>query len=92
MWDSDDEKKWYVGVYLDDNKDGTVRVDHLQRLSARDDTYWKRPHIDDIQDVNPVQIVPCPVDGEWDLTRWNAMFVVKNSETIRKMYEQVFQN
>ena len=90
VWDDDDGRKWYIGLYLDENDDRTVRVDHLQRQSVSDDTNWKRPQFDDIHDVNPVQILPCPVNGEWDFTRRTVMFIAKNSEIIRKMYEQLF--
>ena len=31
IWDSKHKKKWYVGFFLDMNKDGTYRIDDLER-------------------------------------------------------------
>ena len=37
VWhDKKDNPEWYVGFYLDDNDDGTVLVDHLERFVMKD--------------------------------------------------------
>ena len=49
--------KSYLGFYLDDNDDGTIRVDHLERTIVNKDKEgrralsnrtWKRPAYDDV--------------------------------------------
>ena len=43
-------------------------VDYLERKGTECDDARQRPAIDDVQETNIVQIVPCPVQGEWDLS------------------------
>ena len=79
-WDEENnQQNWYVGLFLDENDDGSVRADHQQHILEGDECNWKRPQLDNVQDVDPVQIVPCAVHGEWDISRRNAVFVVTNS-------------
>ena len=66
MWDEEyNQQNCYVRLFLDDNDNGLVWVDYLQRISEGDDCDWKWPRLDDIQDVDPVKTVPCAVHGEW---------------------------
>ena len=37
-----------------------------------------------------IQIVPCPIGGEWEITNRSAVFAVKNSQAIDKLFEQLF--
>ena len=65
MWDEEyNQQNCYVGLFLDDNDDGLVWVDYLQRISEGDDWDWKWPRLDDVQDVDPIKTVPCAVHGE----------------------------
>ena len=67
VWDEENnQQNWYVGLYLDKNDDGLVRVDHLQRTSEGDDCNWKRSQLN-TKNVNPVLIVHCAVHGEWNI-------------------------
>ena len=36
IWDEGCVKRWYIGFYLDDNRDGTFRVDHLMHAGTGD--------------------------------------------------------
>ena len=45
---------------------------------------------DDIQDVKLMQVVSCPIDGEWDLNRRKPLYVVKNSDVVSDIYEKLF--
>ena len=49
VWDEGQERKWYIGLFVDNNDDGTVRIDHLEMKRAKET--WIRPRIEDIQDV-----------------------------------------
>ena len=60
VWDSDKGRNWFVGFFMDENDDTTIRIDHLEPQS-NDKTVWIRPRHDDIQDVEPIQILPCTV-------------------------------
>lgn len=88
--EENNQRNWYVGLFLDENDDGLVRADHLQPIAEGDDFNWKQPRLD-IQDVDPVQIVPCAIRGEWDISR-NVVFVVTNSQDINETYEQFHQS
>ena len=54
-------KRWYIGFYMDDNDDGTFRVDHLIRAGNGDEIWHRPPGCDDIQDTTEQQIVPVAV-------------------------------
>ena len=62
----------------------------MEQLSTRDNSTWTRPRSDDIQDVKLMEIVPCPIDGEWDLNRGKPLYVVKNSDAVSDNYEKLF--
>ncbi|CAL4100113.1 unnamed protein product [Meganyctiphanes norvegica] len=89
VWDNNKGRKWYVGFYMDENDNKTIRVDHLEKQS-HDYSAWVKPKHDDIHDVKYFQIVPCEVIGEWDMTRQPAVFNIKNSQSINNMFEQHF--
>lgn len=40
-------------MYIVDNNDGTMRVDHLERYTQKCDNELKRPPNDNIQDIWP---------------------------------------
>ena len=42
-------------------------MDHLERINDNNDKIWHQPHIDNIQNANLEQIVPCQILGEWKL-------------------------
>ena len=50
VWYQGAGRTWYVGFFIDENDDGTIRVDHLVQ-QGEDQSVWIRPRHDDIQDV-----------------------------------------
>ena len=90
VWDVRGAKKWFVGFFLDNNEDGTYRIDHLERVSSRGNTKWQWPSAcDDIQDAEEVQILPIQVLGDWDFTSDKPYFLVSNAEDIVQNFEQI---
>ena len=65
-WDSKYKKKWYVGFFLNMNKDGTYRTDHLERKGSTDKLWCRPSGWNDIQDTKEIQILPVNVVGDWD--------------------------
>ena len=51
IWDSKHKKKWYVGFFLYINKDGTYRIDHLERKGSTDKLWCRQSGWGDIQDT-----------------------------------------
>ena len=49
---------------LDQNKDGTYRIDHLNKKGLTD-KQWCRPAGHDIQDTEEIQILPVSISGTW---------------------------
>ena len=77
VWDEGDNRYWCVAFFLskcDDEE--TFEVDNLVEKKNSNRRYWVRPVMDDVQDVLPQFIIPCVVQGEWD--------VVENVEEIEK--------
>ena len=74
---------------MDENDDTTIRIDHLEPQS-NDKTVWIRPRHDNIQDVEPIQILPCTVIGELvNKNRRSVVYVIKNIQTINTTFEQL---
>ena len=89
VWDSDKGRDWFVGFFKDENVDTTIRIDHLEPQS-NDKTVWIRPRHKDIQNVEPIKILPCAVIGEWlNKNRWSVVYVIKNIQTINTTFEQL---
>ena len=68
----------------------SVGVDHLQHISEGEDCIWSQPHSQDIQDMDPVRIVPSAACGERDISWINAMFLMTYSLDINKIYEKFY--
>lgn len=89
VWDQGAGRTWYVGFFIDENDDGTIRVDHLVQ-QGEDQSVWIRPRHDDIQDVRYIQIIPCSLTGGWEVTRRSAVFKLKNATEINMVFQQLF--
>lgn len=80
------------GLFVDKNDDGSVWIDHQQPNSEHDDCKLKLLHLDDILDMDPVQIVPSTVHGEWNISKRNAMLNVTNIQDTNAIYEQFYKS
>lgn len=89
IWDEEGKKRWYIGFYLDDNGDGTFRVDHLMRAGTGDEIWQRPPGTDDIQDTIKQQIVPVAVSGTWDFSRRKPCYVLSNAPEIEDMFREI---
>ena len=59
-------------------------VDHLHQVLKGLNSKWKYPSKEDVQIVEPEQIVECSADGQWDITADSRkrMFPPSNVKTI----------
>ena len=74
---------------MDENSDGSFRIDHLQR-DERSLGIWKRPRHDDIQDVVMSQILTTEINGEWDFKlRSYPVFRILNEDLINNLFDQI---
>ena len=88
VWDEGQERKWYIGLFVDNNDDGTERIDHLEMIRAKET--WCRPRIEDIQDVKDMQIVPCSINSEWVLSSRSAVLHIKKSKEVDTLFQELF--
>ena len=65
------------------------RIDHLERTSPRDNTTWQRPVRDDVQSADEVQILPIPVQGDWDFTTDRPHFKLSNADDVVHNYQKI---
>lgn len=65
-------------------------MDHLERINENNDKIWHQPHIDDIQNANLEQIVPCQIIGEWKLGK-HRRYEIENLKEIKKEFEKLLQ-
>jgi hypothetical protein len=89
IWDERGTKRWYIGFYLDDNGDGTFRVDHLMRAGTGDDIWQRPPGTDDIQETIAQQIVPVTVSGTWNFSQRKPHYVLSNVIEIEDMFHEI---
>ena len=88
VWDEGQERKWYIGLFVDNNDNRTVRIDHLEMKRAKET--WIRPRIEDIQDVKDMQIVPCSINSEWVLSSRSAVLHIKKSKEVDTLFQELF--
>ena len=87
IWDSKKGRNWYIGFYLDTNKDGTHRIDHLERKGPKDDSWCRPKGKDDVQDADEIQILPINVVGDWNFNdEIRPTFIVTNLTDILDTY------
>lgn len=84
-------REWYIALYIDDNNDGTMRVDHVEIYPQYCDNEWQHPPNDDIQEILPEQTVPGAVERMWEFTRDTAVFKLFNIADINIKFEELFQ-
>ena len=97
VWHEKGNPKWYLGFYVDENDEGTMRVDHLQRCleqnkrgrQVKSDIHWERPRSEDIQDVVEEQILSCIPVGDWIITPETFIYELTNSEEIKSHFESI---
>ena len=90
--------EWYLGFYVDDNDDNTVRVDHLKRCLVKDkhsrqmkcDHQWERPKTEDLQDVEEEQILSCKPVGDWIITPETFVYELENSDQIKNHFNSIY--
>ena len=72
-----------------DVEDECIQVDHLELKSGHenDNLKWVHPSHDDIQVVNPIQVLPCDVDGEGE-SRQQPVYVINNAAALEVLYEE----
>ena len=87
IWDEVEGRKWYIGFYLDENEDGTFRIDHLKKAKENRIEAWERPSgPDDIQCTMGLQILPIKVLGEWNFSGRKPSYILENAEEIQNLF------
>ena len=90
VWDIDgDRKQWYLARVTDTDDMGNYVCDHYERVKAEENSLWRRPTRDDIQDVSDVQILKVEIISEWIFTRRLTHLKLLNSEDVSKMFTEV---
>ena len=71
---------------LDQNKDGTYRIDHLNKKGLTDKQWCRPAGHDDIQDTEEIQILPVSIPGTWTFDDdVKPPYVVINIEKIKRI-------
>ena len=91
IWNNDDGSTyWAVGFFMCDVEDEFIKVDHLELKAGHrnDKMKWIRPLNDDMQIVNPIQILPCEVSGEWDFkSARQPVYILNNVDVIESVFK-----
>ena len=93
VWDNPDRKyEWYLG-YVKGHVNDRYVVDHLHRVLKGPHSKWKYPSKEDIQVVEPEQIVDCVVEGEWDISpdSRKRMFSLSNTKVITSVFNNMLR-
>ena len=78
VWDVAAEiRQWCIGFVMEQDQTSLV-VDHFERCSKAKDGEWQRPQNDDVQKVSMTQIIPLPVEGEWDFSGRIPKYILQN--------------
>ena len=86
VWLTGERYTWELGYCIERKDEGYI-VEHLKRSKSGNDIEWKHPVKQDIQEVFPDQMLPCPVIGIWDTNNIrNMKFSIKNLPEIKKVF------
>ena len=78
--------EWYLG-YVKKQVNGNLIIDHLHRCIKNSHSKWKYPEKEDIQMVEPAQIITCKIIGEWDLsTTRKRNYILDNIKTVSNAF------
>ena len=93
VWEEDNGSwEWYIGFFLDYNKDKTMSINHLKRKDIGEHISWVQPNDYDIQSVHEQQILPVKVQGIWDFTSTcssKTVFKLENPSVIIEIFDKV---
>ena len=89
IWDDDDGKRyWCIGFYIRDNEDETIQIDHLTQQQKGSCVQWIRHEVDDLQSVQPIQLLPMKIKGHWDFSsERHPSFNVDNLADIESFFK-----
>ena len=89
IWDEEKDRCWFIGFFICNVDDDTVKIDHLQPQKKGNRKNWIRPKTDDVQAVNIVQLLPIEVVGDWNFrNERQPVFSVDNAIEIEKVFQQ----
>ena len=89
IWlNSKKQYEWFLGYIIEQNDEGYV-VDHLHRTDSNLNSKWHYPSKEDKCIVEADQILPCQVQGQWDITDLrNTHFTLKNVKEIQEIFQK----
>ena len=94
VWDSEGGNRfWCLGFFVNLVDEKTICVEHLQH-KEEDQTMsmWINPNSDDIQLIKDCQILPCDVDGYWDISNPQcSTFIVYNITDIEVAFKNILE-
>ena len=89
IWlNSKKQYEWFLGYIIEQNDEGYV-VDHLHRTDSNLNSKWHYPSKEDKCIVEADQILPCQVQGQWDIADLrNTRFTLKNVKEIQEIFQK----
>ena len=89
IWDEETgERNWWVGFYVCDIDEDTIKVDHLTR-QKKSNRCWIRAKSEDVQPVNLIQVVPVDIAGDWDFRNERCpVFNLRNDKVIQAVFNE----
>ena len=90
----EEEMQWYLGFVCKDIGDDNYLVEHLERHPPSQNDFWRHPKVEDVQTVFKGKILPCRVDGVWEIlapaaTRIDSKYHLKNSQQIKNQFTKI---
>ena len=67
---------WYLATCIEEGD--TYKMEFLHRVDKNSNLTWKHPSKPDIATLQPESILQCVIDGDWDLSKRNVTFTLKN--------------
>ena len=88
IWDIKGKAAWFIG-YIKSQDGEHYIIEHLERTNDTDDS-WRYPVVDDVQRAHGSQILPCVVDGEWDVLARSPTYLIRNAGEINNAVRKKF--
>ena len=93
FWE-EEKISWHIGLITADQGDRKFKVDHVERSPDDQNVFWKNPSADEIFTASREQMLPCKLNGNWEMesctnTRVNMRYRLKNAQEIQNTFDRL---
>lgn len=86
--------EWFLAYIKEEVSEEEYVIDHVERLTERNDSWQKYPATDDTRTIHLEQLLDLKLERDWDLAQneRSMKYVLKNVNEIQKHFKMALNN